>query len=112
MLNVSPDQTTTEVVLRPELERVSAIRLEVLTHESMPDRRLGRGDGNFVLSEVTIAAQKPGGKKPTPLRIRSAIADHEQEKWPVAHAIDGKPDTGWAVDGDIVRGERTAVFVL
>src|SRR5207249_945369 len=87
-------------------------RLEVLTHESLPDRRLGRGDGNFFLNEVEVDLTTPAEKKAQKLTIKSARADYAQPNYAIQNAIDGKPKTAWAVDGDIQRGSRTALFIF
>jgi mono/diheme cytochrome c family protein len=74
---------------------------------------LGRSpNGNFILSrfEVEVApAGEPENFKP--VRFVQADADFSQEKFPIAHALDGKSDTGWAVQGWERTDERVAVFV-
>src|SRR5215211_629298 len=53
-----------EITLRvPPLGKVSGVRLETLTHESLP--RLGPGlsdDGNFAVSEFSVERSQPDGK--------------------------------------------------
>ncbi len=94
---------------------IHAIRLEALTHPSFVGGGTGRGsNGNFVLSELEIAAaakEAPDDFKPQ--KIAAAEADYSQPHYPVTQAIDGKIDrTGWAVDGNTKRENRSAAFHL
>jgi hypothetical protein len=103
-----------ELIL-PVKSAVHAIRLEALTHASFVGGGTGRGsNGNFVLSEFEIAtatADAPDDFQPR--KIASAEADYSQANYPVAQAIDGKIDrTGWAVDGNTKRENRSATFHL
>ncbi len=78
------------------LHRLSGLRLEVLSDPSLPAKGPGTaGNGNFVLSEVALAVG--GAQGGTTVALRAAYADFSQQDWPVANAIDGKDDTGWAV---------------
>ncbi|MDF1815937.1 MAG: DUF1553 domain-containing protein [Verrucomicrobiales bacterium] len=87
---------------------VTAIRLEALRHESFPRKSLSRSNGNFILSGFRVSQ---GSKKN--LKVASAIADYEQKSWPVAATLDGKNQTGWAVDGHNDKaGDRSALFTL
>lgn len=121
----------------PAETQITAIRLEALNHPSLPMMGPGRADGNFVLSEFEVfltadtqasgGRQSPGGgdnklsdltgglTPPANLRFLRAIADHSQEGYPVADAIDGKPATGWAINvkagsGEMLNVPREAVF--
>ena len=42
------------------------------------------------------------------------MADHSQAGYPVAHAIDGKQDTGWAINvtSGSLNVDRQAIFIL
>ncbi len=56
-----------------------------------------------------------GLTSPARLEIARAIADHSQEGYPIADAIDGKPKTGWAINvkpnsGAMLNVPREAVF--
>lgn len=90
---------------------LTGIRLEALTDDSHAGKSLARSsNGNFVLTELTITVVR--GKKKTPVKIRSAIADYSQPNFGIAGAIDGNAKTGWAVDGGTKREQRTAVLIL
>jgi hypothetical protein len=107
----NPAKDTYTVVLKPAQETVTGIRLEALTHKSLTNKSLSRGNGNFVLTEISVSLVVPG-TDPRPIKIKAAIAEFSQKDWPVANAIDGKSNTGWAVDGHNQPKNRSAVFVL
>jgi len=90
--------------------KVSAIKLEALTHESFSVKDgFSRGNGNFVLTEIEI---KNKGKK---LKVSSVKADVEQPNFPAKAAFDGNQKTGWAVGANMPegrKGTRRAAFVL
>jgi hypothetical protein len=82
------------------LEAITAVRLEVLTDDSLPHKGPGRQDnGNLHLNEFRVTAgprdATRGVQKPVP--IHRAVADFDQEGWTVAMAIDGKPGTAWGI---------------
>ncbi|MCA8995241.1 MAG: DUF1549 domain-containing protein, partial [Planctomycetaceae bacterium] len=94
----------------PEGQKISAIRLETLTHDSLPGKGPGTaGNGNFVLSGVRL--KDSNGKQ---LGWSRAEADHSQKGYDVSGAIDDDVKTGWAIN--VEKGSmnvpRTAVFVL
>lgn len=96
---------------RSPLTKVRSVRLEVLTDESLPKNGPGRAsNGNFVLSEFWF--RTGDGRE---LRFSKAVAEHSQPKFEIAKSIDGKTDTGWAINGapeGSMNRNRTAWFVL
>ena len=100
------------IVAKTGVKQVAALRLRVLTHESLPQQGPGRaGNGNFVLTKVTIAAA--GKEQP----IASALADHEQPEFGIAGVLDGDPKSGWAINVGPnstakMNADHEAVFVL
>jgi mono/diheme cytochrome c family protein len=108
----NPDKDTYTIRLRSGSETVTGVRLEALLHDSLTNKSLSRANGNFVLTEVEMELTSPDSDQPTRLKIKEAIADFSQKDFPVANAIDGKPGTGWAVDGHNRRENRKALFVL
>lgn len=82
----------------PSMEGVTAIRIDAL-----PDPRLPRGGpgriyyegpaGDFFLSEVTLMS---GGKR---IPLKNASADFAAANGAPAGAIDGDPQSGWAING-------------
>jgi hypothetical protein len=81
------------VTFRAPLSEVTAVRLRVLPHESLPKQGPGTaGNGNFVLTDIELQVDDQ------PVRFIEAAADHEQPDYPVRHAIDGEGRTGWAIN--------------
>ena len=88
-------QDTYTVTAKLPAVTVSALVLEVLPDDSLPDKGPGRGNkGNFVLSEFHV--QTNAGAK---VELHSPKADFEQAGWKVAGALDGNAETGWGVGG-------------
>lgn len=113
--NLAPDEKYTFVADTP-LTGITAVRLEALTHESLPKGGPGlASNGNLILSELKLAIipREPQGL-PTPVAFSRAVADHSQAKYPITAAIDEKPNTGWAINGSAggLNVNRTAFFVL
>lgn len=80
------------------LKPLTAIRLRALTHESLPKTGPGKAsNGNFVLSEFQILANQ------VKLSFTKVWADHSQPKYPIEHAIDSDPKTGWAINTDAAQ---------
>lgn len=99
-----PDSTSYTLKARTALKGIRAIRLEMLTHESLPANGPARGNGNkpnAIVTEARLAAA-PVGKEainnPTTVPLHSARAGFSQKNWDVSGAIDGDPKTGWAIN--------------
>ena len=112
---VNPAREHYQVIAVPGAGRVTAFRLEALTHPSLPHAGAGRAeDGNFVLSGFGVKlASVSGSGRVRPVEFTAADADHHQlnaDHRPL-RAIDGDRSTGWAVTGFERREDREAVFV-
>lgn len=84
---------TYRITMHPKQEEIAALRLEVLTHPSLPNQGPGTaGNGNFVLTEFEVFIEGE------PVPLQRAFASVEQDGYPVSHALDGKPASGWAVN--------------
>jgi hypothetical protein len=100
------------IVAKTALQEVQAVRLRVLTHESLPKNGPGTaGNGNFVLTDFNFITA--GQKRP----FASAFADHEQPNFPVKGAIDEDAKSGWAINvgpGSKAKlnADHEAVFIL
>ena len=102
------ETNTYTVTVANQTNEWKGIRLEVLPHDSLPQKGPGRAsNGNFVISEVKVFSVDADGKR-TPLKLINAKASFEQadgEKnpykgWKAVAVIDGdaKGATwGWAV---------------
>lgn len=99
----NPDRDVYTVVARPELTRITGIRLEALTDPSLPANGPGRharspGDGNFHLNEMRVLS----GDNQVALTNAFATFQEANPQGDIAsHAIDGKLDgsRGWTVNG-------------
>lgn len=89
---------------------IRAVRLRVLADDRLPQRGPGlASNGNFILTDFQFLV---AGKV---IRPKSAIADHEQQDYPIRGTLDGEPTTGWAINvgpGSKVRmnADHEAVF--
>ncbi|MBV9470863.1 MAG: PSD1 domain-containing protein, partial [Abitibacteriaceae bacterium] len=84
---------TYRVVAKTSLEKVAALRLRVLPHESLPKGGPGTAsNGNFILTGVEVTLD---GK---PQKIVAALADHEQPGYPASATLDDRENTGWAIN--------------
>ena len=114
-LLVSGKMSTTddyEIRVVTGLKRITGFRLEALTDPSLGFQGPGR-KANFVLTEFAVSLQH-GTTKPRKLDFAGAVADHSEESWKVAGAIDPSKTTGWGVwDGvNNTAQDRQAVFRL
>jgi hypothetical protein len=95
------------------LKGISAIRLEVLADSRLPSKGPGRApNGNFVLNEFQVSAAPLGEKDKNKFKavvLQKATADFSQEGYGVEGAIDGNPESGWAVVDQTGRS-HLAVF--
>ena len=95
----------------------AAIRLEALSHKSLPRNGPGRaGNGNFALGNIALQAKEVGSDAPYyPVTLSGARASHEQNKGnlSVKSSLDNDRDkTGWAVDAGGIGKDNTAVFTF
>jgi hypothetical protein len=112
----NPSNDVYTVITHTDLNRVTGLRLEVLSDDSLPEKSLGRQrNGNFVLSrfEATIAPQD-NSSGAQPIVFAKASADRTQDGYSVTNLIDGKDGPGWAVGANDAknRGEHSAYFVI
>jgi WD40 repeat protein len=108
-------QTVYTVTAGTDVRRITAVRLEVLADERLPSSGPGRAaNGNFVLNQLEVrAAPKSDPKKSKPVAFARAVADFEQDQFPIAKATDGIKDNGkgWAVVPNVGMS-HWAVFEL
>ncbi len=119
---VNPDTDSYSLVMPDAPVGITAFRIEVLPHESLPHQGPGRADnGNFVLSELTATVQTTGGGAPHAVAFAQARASYEQTtlaennphgRWTIAAAIDGDaqgPTWGWAILGQIGKPQHAVL---
>ncbi len=108
-----PNNDTYFVDLDGDLTGVSAVRVEVLPDESLPDNGPGRAPlfsvGDFILTNISAEFVTGDDAKPTPLTFARASEDYSEAGHPASLAIDAATDTGWTVKGGIGK-PHAAVF--
>ncbi|MEA2736585.1 MAG: hypothetical protein QOE14_3036 [Humisphaera sp.] len=95
----SPDNDVHEIVLRTDLAKVTALRIETLPDDSLPHGGPGRSldSGNFVLTHVQASAVALNDDKRTEeLGFSTAEATFTQEGLNVVGVLDSDPKSGWA----------------
>lgn len=107
----NPAKDDYTIVLPLGKENVTGVRLEALTHDTLANKSLSRGNGNFVLTDVEFEYVAADGKSKK-LKLANAEADFSQDNHPIANLLDGKPKTGWAVNGHQAAANRAAAFML
>ena len=97
------------IVTESELRLISVVRLEALTHESLPNRGPGRDEvrdpGNFDMVNLGVSHQNTAGQA-VPIRLSRAVADYDYN---ALHAT-GSP-MRWNVTGGVSR-PHAAVFLV
>lgn len=94
---------------------VAALRLEALTHTSLPQNGPGRApNGNFALGDIRLQRVTETEGTAEPLAWKQARATHQQnaDTLSVAASIDTDPISGWAVDAGGIGKDQAAVFDL
>lgn len=105
----NPATDTYTVTFKSLPANATALRLEVLPDDSLPNKGPGRANnGNFVLSELIVKIKDAAGTE-TQIPLQNATATYEQTgaadgnpygKWAVTAAIDGDAKGakwGWAI---------------
>lgn len=111
----NPGKDVYEINARTSATKITAIRLEALTHQSLPGGGPGRHtNSNFVLSEFEATAVSTSSPKLSqPVKFKRAIADYSQKGYEISRAINGtiSGNDGWAVDGPTRKENATAIFI-
>jgi len=100
----APATDTYRLVLKaPALKNLTGLKLEALTHDSLPGNGPGRGDAerpNFVLNtlELRLRSADANDDPGRLLLFSGATADFAQNRFDPSGAIDDDPATGWAIN--------------
>ncbi|WP_345328355.1 PSD1 and planctomycete cytochrome C domain-containing protein [Novipirellula rosea] len=110
-----PGKDVYELTFATDLRDISGIRIDAFVDPSSPGKGTGRDkNGNFVLSEIEVAARPADAAKEDfkPIKLVRAEADFSQAGLPVSEAIDGKSgnDNGWSVSGHTKKEPRWGKF--
>lgn len=82
----------------PPPGRITALRLDLFPHDSLPMKGPGRcQNGNLHLSEGIVTLFEPGASIGKPVPIARATADFNQDGWTIEHALDGNLKTAWGI---------------
>ncbi|MFT7643218.1 MAG: hypothetical protein ACI9G1_004983 [Pirellulaceae bacterium] len=99
---------------KTQLEKITAVRMECLTHPSLPGGGPGRHtNSNFVLSEFELEATSIADpKQKKTIKFASVESDYSQKGYEIHKSIDGTVanSNGWAVDGPTRKKPATAIF--
>jgi len=107
-----PEKDTYAIIAHSGLKEITAVRLEVLSDENLPQKGPGRQDnGNLHLSEFKVLAGAGCGGDITAVSLQNPASDFDQQGWTVAHAIDGKEKTAWGIYPQVGKSHH-AVFEL
>ena len=109
-----PDKDICVITALSTLDRITAVRLEVLVDDRLPQRGPGRQDnGNLHLSELLLSIGSPAKpERPQSVALHSMpAADFNQEGWTIAMAVDGDPKTAWGIYPAIGKSHE-AMFPL
>ena len=94
----TPDTETYLITATTKLADITALRLDLLTDDSLPEHGPGRaGNGNLHLSEFLVQVFRPGAAKAESAPIRRAVADFDQTGYDITKAIDGDLKSSWAI---------------
>ncbi|MCE2751746.1 MAG: PSD1 and planctomycete cytochrome C domain-containing protein [Pirellula sp.] len=106
----APDTDTYVLSARVPLQRITALRLDVLPHASLPMHGPGRcQNGNLHLSEVSVSVFHPDLPAGKSIPIARSSADFNQAGWGIQRAIDGDPKTAWGIHPEVAKPHH-AVF--
>jgi hypothetical protein len=86
---------------------LSALRLEAIPDERLPNRGSGRDSGNFVITGVGINVG--AGSNQRKLKFRRATTDFSQPGCPPTNMFDPVVETGWAIWGDVSSAHETVL---
>jgi hypothetical protein len=110
--NAAKDTYTITTTLS-QASSVSALLLDCLPDDQLPNKSLGRAfNGNFLLSRVEAEIKTPGAAKPQALTFARAEASYSQKGYDIKNVIGKDAFKGWAVDGPTNRNAKKAMFVL
>ena len=110
----NPQKDIYTVVGTTEVKGIRAVRIEMLTDDSLPAKGPGRApNGNLVLTRFLVtAAPKASPASSSKVKLVRPRADFEQAGYPVRNAIDsdeqGDP-SGWALSPELGK-PHSAIF--
>src|SRR5262245_14714408 len=108
-----PEKDTCSIVASTTAARITGLRLEVLSDDSLPMKGPGRQDnGNLHLNEIQVTAAPRGVADPAvakAVKLANPKADFNQEGWTISMALHGNPGTAWGIYPQVGKS-HLAVF--
>lgn len=99
-----PEKDTVTITAQMPLTRLTAVKLEVLSDDTLPHRGPGRQDnGNLHLSEIEVSINDG-----PPLPLTRPQADFDQQGWGIARAIDQSIPTAWGIYPQVGQSHSAA----
>src|SRR5262249_27743468 len=110
-------------IAEPDLNGVTGLQLEALTHGDLPIKGPVRGQaGTWAVRELEVLTQRPGARDWEKLKLVNATADFSQPErresdkkkasGPVKFLVDGSDDTTWTSDRGPGRRNQPSVAVM
>lgn len=97
-----PDKDTYTITATTKLSELTALRLDLLTDDSLPLKGPGRAsNGNLHLTECELQVFPPTAAKPEKVPFRRATSDFDQTGYDVAKSIDGDLKSSWAIHPNV-----------
>ncbi len=107
-----PERDTYVFTFDGPLPELRVLRLEVMPHESLPQRGPGRADnGNLHLNGIQVQVFEPGQVQGREVALIDPRADFNQADWTVAHSVDGNDKTAWGIHPEVGKAHQ-AVYAL
>jgi hypothetical protein len=109
----NPDKDVYTINFEGSGRQVTHVQVEAIPDEKVVKGGPGRTDhGNFVLTEIEMETQAPGGAA-NKVKFARGEADFSQDGFPPDAAFDGKAETGWAAGtAENKRLHRHVIFSL
>ena len=108
-----PERDTTTITTVAGLTNITAVRVEVLTDDSLPLKGPGRQDnGNLHLTEFRLLTPtNPASPALAEVALQNPTADYNQPDWTITHALDRDAKTAWGIYPQVGK-PHTASFEL
>jgi mono/diheme cytochrome c family protein len=110
-------------VSKPEAQKITGLRIELLTHLDFPHAGPGRSKlGTWGIHEIELFTKGAEGKEWVKHKLVQPVADFSNEEQksadgkkatgPVTYLVDGTDDTTWTADRGVGRRNQPSVAVM
>ena len=115
----NPHHEDFQLTGKPDLSRVTGIRIEVPPAEQNTNGAFSRSEsGHFILTDVKLRVVSTATSTVRDIKFAQAIADHQADRGKyngyglVAHILDDDPRNGWASFDSDTKTSRMAILAL